>query len=237
MANVNRLKKEPFSPLRYPGGKAKLGSWFAELMIYNNLRNTTYIEPYAGGAGAALFLLFNNIVDKIVINDVDIAIFSIWHSILFETKEFIDKISSTNLDIPTWEKQKDIIENHHKHSLVEIGFAAFFLNRVNVSGIITGGPIGGRTQNGKYKLDARFKKTNLIERIERIATMKEKIMIFNEDALDFLDYIDTNFGTDYFIYLDPPYFKKGSQLYRNHYKADDHEKSKKNKITMVDNLR
>ena len=221
--NIKRFKKKPYSPLRYPGGKAKLGSWFAELIIYNKLKNVTYIEPYAGGAGAALFLLFNNIVDKIVINDADIAIFGIWHSILNETEEFIDKINKTNIDLKSWETHKYIIENHEKYSLIDIGFSAFFLNRVNVSGILKGGPIGGKKQNGKYKLNARFNKDKLIERVEKIASMKEKIFIHNKDALDFLEYIDKKSYANNFIYLDPPYFKKGSQLYRNHYKPDDHK--------------
>ena len=214
--------KNPYSPLRYPGGKAKLGPWLAELINYNKLTNLTYIEPYAGGAGAAFFLLFNKIVDKIIINDADIAIYGIWHSILYETERFIKTIKKTNLDINTWKKQRDIIENHKQHTLFEIGFAAFFLNRTNVSGIIKGGPIGGKDQKGKYKLNARFKKDKLIYRIENISKLSDKIKIYNNDAITLLHDIEKGFDKNTFIYLDPPYFKKGSQLYRNHYKIDDH---------------
>ena len=216
--------KKIFSPLRYPGGKAKLGPWLAELITYNNLNNTTYIEPYAGGAGASLYLLFNNYVKKIIINDIDIAIYAIWHSILNETDHFIKKLINTNIDIKTWEDQKEIITHPEKYSLFDLGFAAFFLNRTNVSGVIKGGPIGGKNQQGKFKIDARFKKNELINRIKNIAEYRKKIEIYNKDAIEFITQIKNNMSNKYFIYLDPPYYMKGSQLYRNHYKPNDHVK-------------
>ncbi len=71
-----------YSPLRYPGGKSCLSYFLAELIDLNKVKGGTYYELYAGGAGAALSLLFNDIVSKIVINDADYRIYAFWHSIL-----------------------------------------------------------------------------------------------------------------------------------------------------------
>ena len=70
------------SPLRYPGGKAKVAKIIAE----NNLLDGVYIEPYVGGASVALSLLFNEYVSRIIINDKDRAIYAFWHSVLFDTE-------------------------------------------------------------------------------------------------------------------------------------------------------
>lgn len=215
--------KSNFSPLRYPGGKSVLNKWMKELFIQNNLVGGTYAEPYAGGAGVALFLLFNNLAKKIIINDFDLAIYAIWHSIVNETDEFILKINKTKINLQEWEKQKHIIANPQKYSLFELGFASFFLNRTNVSGIIKGGPIGGRKQNGNYLIDCRFNKVALIEKIKLIGSRKNDIKLTNYDAIEFIDKIGMQIEKKSLIYFDPPYYVKGSQLYRNFYKHEDHK--------------
>lgn len=212
------------TPLRYPGGKAKLGPWFGELIKHNNLVGGTYVEPYAGGAGAAMYLLFNGLVDKIVINDADKAIYAIWYSILNNTDEFLSKLKDINIDMSNWYAQRDIINKPEQHTLLELGFAAFFLNRTNISGVIKGGVIGGKNQTGNYKMDARFKKDKLKRIILKIAAFRERITVHNLDAEQFIDYIMPTLPDSTLVYFDPPYYVKGSQLYRNHYKHDDHAK-------------
>ena len=108
------------------------------------------------------------------------------------------------------------------YSELEHGFAAFFLNRTNRSGILKGGVIGGKEQAGIYKLDARFKKDKLARRIEKIATYSSQIHIHNKDALVLLNSVDSIMPTRSLIYLDPPYYVKGQGLYRNFYNHDDH---------------
>lgn len=212
-----------YSPLRYPGGKAKLGPWLANLIQANKIEECCYIEPYAGGAGAALYLLLSKQVKRIVINDADPAIYALWYAILFDTDNFIQKIESTVIDINTWKIQKQIISDPNNNTLTDLGFSAFFLNRTNVSGVIKGGVIGGKDQTGKYKIDARFNKTSLIKRIKLISEHRDQITIYNEDAVDFLEITSKILPSNSIIYFDPPYYVKGSQLYRNHYKHDDHK--------------
>lgn len=211
------------TPLRYPGGKGRLGPWLAELMRYNKISGGVYVEPYAGGAGAALFLLTRGYVNHIIINDIDPVIYSFWWSVLNKKEEFTSAIYNTPVTMETWYNCKEIISNPSMYQMSEVGFATFFLNRTNRSGILSGGVIGGKNQNGNYKIDARFNKLKLIERINRISEMRNNISLYNMDALTFIDEIENDLPKKTLIYLDPPYYEKGSQLYRNHYKPSDHQ--------------
>lgn len=213
-----------YSPLRYPGGKAKLAP-FMELIIEKlNIQGGTYIEPFAGGAGVALSLLMEGHVENIVINDYDKAIYSIWRAILSETDNLIDRILETSVTIEEWKKQKHIyIHNNKKYSL-DLAFATFFLNRTNRSGILKAGPIGGIQQNGNYLIDARYNRENLVNRIKNIAKRKKNIKVYNKEILSFVDCILPKYGDDVLIYFDPPYFNKGHELYKNFFDKHDHSK-------------
>src|SRR5690625_1246846 len=156
-----------YSPLRYPGGKSKLTKQIISLFETNNYNNGVYIEPFAGGAGIALSLLLNNYVDRIHINDLDISIYSFWKAILEDSEKFIQLIWKTPITIDEWKFQKNIQENPESASTLELGFSTFYLNRTNISGIIKGGVIGGYSQNGNYKMDARFNKEKLVDRIQK----------------------------------------------------------------------
>lgn len=209
-----------YSPLRYPGGKASLSKYLAKLIEHNELNNCTYIEPFAGGAGAALNLLFNEYVDRVNINDLDKSIYAFWYSVVFLTDSFIEKVENVKITIAEWKKQKKVFTSE-SDSLLDLGFATFFLNRTNRSGILTGGPIGGIDQKGKWKIDARFNRKKLIERIHRIGLYRNRIDLTNLDGLDLLT--NLKMRNDLFIYIDPPYVNKASDLYLNHFTQKDHE--------------
>ena len=163
-----------YSPLRYPGGKSKLEPLMEMLIKQTGHSGGIYVEPFAGGAGIALELLEKGIVKEIVINDLDKGIYSFWKAILTETDRFIDDIRNVALTIDEWNRQRTIIDNCGKYSY-ELGFATFYLNRTNRSGIIKGGVIGGIEQSGSWKMDARFNRETLIERINKIANRKKYI--------------------------------------------------------------
>ncbi|MFA4920268.1 MAG: DNA adenine methylase [Thermodesulfovibrionales bacterium] len=217
---TSKSRKNYHSPLRYPGGKTSLLPFFEKIIEDHDLEKITYIEPFAGGAGAALALLLSGKVGRIVINDLDRAIYAFWKSSIFSSAKFIKKIKKTPVTVSEWKKQKAIY-NDPKANLFDLGFATFFLNRTNTSGILDGGLIGGLKQKSKYKIDARFNKDVLTERIQQIALYKDKISIFNKDGLQLIgEYLNKK---NAFIYLDPPYFEKGATLYLNHYKKEDHK--------------
>jgi DNA adenine methylase len=214
------------SPLRYPGGKYKLNKFIGKLVESNNC--STYIEPFAGGSALAISLLINKKVNKIIINDIDYSIYCFWESVLYRTSELIKLIKETQVTIEEWYRQKEIRNNIHSHDPLTIGFSTFFLNRTNRSGIIDkAGPIGGLQQKGKYLIDCRFNKYDLIERILKISNYRKNISIFNMDAIDFIDEVIVKTKNS-LTFFDPPYFKKGRKLYTNSYLYGDHESLAKN---------
>lgn len=210
-----------YTPLRYPGGKQKLFNYTKKLLENSGIKKCTYIEPFAGGAGLALNLLFSNVVENIVLNDIDRSIYAFWHSVLNETDSLCRLINNTSVTIEEWEKQREKQNHKDSISLLELGFSTFFLNRTNRSGIIQGGIIGGRDQSGQYKIDCRFNKGNLIKRIEKISQNKDSIRVYNLDAIELIHTVLTDINNA-FIFFDPPYYKKGPGLYENHYTHVDH---------------
>jgi DNA adenine methylase len=210
------------SPLRYPGAKWRLEKFVDSILVANNLRDGHYAEPFAGGASLAISLLLQNYVSNIHLNDLDRSIYAFWHSVLENTEDFLKLISETPVDMDTWHKQKAIQSNKYDVPLIELGFSTFFLNRTNRSGILNAGVIGGKHQDGQWKIDARYNKKNLTSRISRIAKMKDFIHLYNMDAVDFLRLCDSKLPPKSFIYLDPPYFVKGQELYLNFYDEENH---------------
>jgi DNA adenine methylase len=216
------IMTKTLSPLRYPGGKSKFYPDVKKILEINNLIGGTYIEPFAGGAGIALKLLINRDVDKIIINDVDPAIFAFWYSILNFTEDFCRLISKTRISIRQWRIQREIYRKLDTTDLLELGFSTFFLNRTNVSGVLKGGIIGGLKQDGKYQIDARFNKKGLIAKINNLAQYKEKMVLLNIDAFDLLNSEEFKKAKKTFVNFDPPYVNKGSRLYKNSFLEDDH---------------
>lgn len=211
-----------YSPLRYPGGKSKLAPFMEIIIDKLDIKGGTYVEPFAGGAGIALELLQKNIVERIVINDYDKAIAAFWKAVVNENERFIQKMYETPVTIDEWYRQRIIVQNTKKYSF-ELGFATFFLNRTNRSGIINGGPIGGYDQNGKWKLDVRFNKQKLEKRIRSIGERKEDIYVYNKDAKSLIVNYLPRYGERTLVYFDPPYFEKGKELYMNYFTLKDHK--------------
>lgn len=211
------------SPLRYPGGKSCLYPLVSDLLKINDLELEHYAEPYAGGAGLALSLLFSGNVSDIHLNDVDPSISAFWWSVLNENEHLCYKVEKTPVTIEEWHRQKEIFAEQDISDPLSLGFSAFFLNRTNRSGIIkNAGVIGGLKQNGNYLIDCRFNKENLKNRIQRIARYKSRIHLYRRDALDFINQDCAKLPQKSFLCIDPPYFKKGSSLYTSFYNPNDH---------------
>ena len=213
-----------FTPLRYPGGKGKLAAYIKCLMKTNRLLDGEYVEPYAGGAAIALELLFHEYVSRIHINDVSRPVHAFWKSVLQHTEELCRLVIDTPLTVKSWDQQKQVLANPAEHDEITLGFATFFLNRTNRSGILNGGIIGGRDQSGPWKIDARFNAPELVHRITAIAGMKGRISLTCQDALKFLKTGITRWPEKTLIYLDPPYYVKGRELYYDFYQHEDHER-------------
>lgn len=220
MGKVGKVNKS--SPLRYPGGKAAMSGLLAELRRINGLGDRPIAEPFAGGAGASLNLLFNEEAPEIYINDADPAIHDFWWSVVRHSDDFTKLLSRTRVSMAEWRRQRAVYSGGGRHSRLRRGFSAFFLNRCNRSGIISGGgPIGGVQQTGEWKIDARYNKEKLIQRCLRIAEYRERIHTSDLDGVDFIQTV-SEAGIAPFLFIDPPYYVKGPTLYLNKLTHDYH---------------
>jgi len=224
-----------YSPLRYPGGKNKLSAFIAKICMDNKIHGH-YVEPYAGGSSVALFLLLEGYVSRITINDKDRSIYAFWHSVLNNSEVLCNLIDNTDITIENWYIQKEVQRNKENVDLLTLGFSTLFLNRTNRSGIIKGGVIGGIKQEGSYKIDCRFNRNEIKQRIKLIAKYAKFIRLYNDDAIELIDRIQGEAdNANTVFYFDPPYYLKADQLYMNHY-MDEHHKSVSDKIKAIKNI-
>lgn len=208
------------SPLRYPGGKAALARLFGQIIDRLGLTSPKYVEPFAGGAGAGIVLLQRDQIDELVINDVDPAVHAFWRSVADNADELASLIAETPLTVEEWRAQKETYRNADPSDPLTLGFAFFYLNRTNRSGILNAGPIGGMKQTGNYKIDARFNREKLAERIRAIGELSDRITVLRNDGVA----VTRKYATDpsAFLYVDPPYVDMGGSLYMNSFTHRDH---------------
>ncbi len=212
-----------YSPLRYPGGKGRLSGFVQRMFEENKLLDGHYVEPYAGGAAVALSLLFMEYASHVHINDISKPVYYFWKAVLDDTDALCKMIRDKKVTVAQWKRQRNVLRDFRNHSYLEVAFSMFFLNRTNRSGIVhTGGMIGGYEQTGEWKLDARYNKPELINRIETIAAYSNRILVSNKDAEDFLSDTIPALPAKTLVFLDPPYFEQGHSLYENHYRPEDH---------------
>jgi DNA adenine methylase len=209
------------TPLRYPGGKTQLAPFVAELLRTNDLLQCVYCEPFAGGAGIACRLLLDGTIAEAWINDIDPAIYAFWHCVLNSTERLCERIAGAEVNIDEWHRQRKVYAEE-RANLLDLGFAILFLNRTNRSGILKGGVIGGLNQTGKYPIDCRFGRDELIRKIRRIALYKEQIHLTCIDARRYISSELKKLPKHALVNVDPPYYRAGPDLYTNAYVHKDH---------------
>ena len=220
--------KQYYSPLRYPGGKTSLFNFLERIIECNRINRCKYVEGFAGGAGAALKLLMHEVVEDIYLNDLDPLVYAFWKALVQQPENLCRLIQDTSVNISEWEKRHRIFENkEHWHNISELdlGFTGFFLNRCNRSGIFNAGPIGGKQQAGKWKINARYNQKELIQRIQKIALYRDRINLFNKDASTFLRWLQLQNldPREVLCYLDPPYVAQGRELYEHYFTEKQHK--------------
>lgn len=208
------------SPMRYPGGKRKLSNFVKLLMLRNELVGAEYVEPYAGGASVALALLFEEYAAHVHINDLNPSVYALWKAVLDEPEEMCRRITEVEVTVDEWHRQRAIQDLDDPDGL-DLAFSTFFLNRTSRSGVIGGGIIGGYDQKGKWKIDARFNRADLTQRIRKIGRFASRITVSGMDASQLITEHVASLDRP-FLYLDPPYYAKGADLYQSFYRHDDH---------------
>lgn len=211
-----------YTPLRYPGGKRRLATTIMRLLEANSLKDVEYAEVYAGGAAVALALLMEEYASVIRINDLNRAVYAFWHTVLNDNDGLCQRVKKTRITMPEWHRQREVYLNRETADLADLGFATLFLNRTNRSGIIGGGVIGGQKQTGKWGLDARFGKQGIIDKIRRIGRYRSRILLYQQDALEFTKRVVPTMGRNRFVFFDPPYIENGNDLYLNNYDIEGH---------------
>ncbi len=213
-----------FSPSQHCfGGKRKLVGFMKLVLEENDLLDGTFVEVYAGGAACAIRLLVHGSASRIYLNDLNSGIHAFWTCVIEQPEELMKAITEVPVTMDEWHRQKAIQKDQNTHTPLEVGLSTFFLNRTNRSGIISGGVISGTQQTGRWTLDARCAKPDLIRRIEQIAALSSRIRLYHTDASDFIrDVLPGIPGTKSLVYLDPPYYHMGPTLYENQYTHDDH---------------
>lgn len=210
------------SPLRYPGGKGALSGFLGRLIEARSPRCDVYVEPYAGGAGAAVRLLLDEYVDTIVLNDLDAGIAAMWEAVFTSTSDLARMVETTDVSLDTWHEQRGVYAARDSSTdELGLGFATFFLNRTNRSGILNARPIGGLRQTGKWKIDARYNRRALAERIRRLGGYRNRVTVASEDGVEI---VRRYLGRRTFVYADPPYLTAGKDLYLNAMTFADHQR-------------
>lgn len=220
LSSVRAHRGVVHTPLRYPGGKTRLTSFLRRVIEGGGWSNCVYVEPYAGGAGAALSLLHDGVVPRVVINDLDPSIHAFWVAVTRHSALFLEKFDATQLTLEEWHEQRDVYRAADASDPVALGFATFFLNRTNRSGIMNAGIIGGQAQSGRYRLDARFNREDLRRKLVWIGAVADAISVCNRDGVEVL--AEAVASEETFCYIDPPYYDKGSYLYLNSFAEAGH---------------
>ena len=214
-AYARRPSSRALSPFRYPGGKGFLTDLLRQKLMEIPGPTRGYAEPFCGGAGAAINLLLDGDADSIFINDLDARVYSAWMAIVTETERFVDCLERAKVTVDEWHRQKRIATDHVSGYSFEAGFATFFLNRTSRAGIVIGsGPVGGYEQSGNWKIDARFYRDTMVNRVKHIGAKRQSILVSNLSATDFLQSLHSSGrAANTFVFIDPPYFEIGSRLY------------------------
>lgn len=216
------MSSHEISPLRYPGGKGSLAPFLGRLIQGQRRRPETYVEPFAGGAGAALRLLYDEYIDQIVLNDLDPGVAAFWRSVFTATEDLARMIEKADVTIAAWHLHHATYQARaESEDDLRLGFATFFLNRTNRSGILNARPIGGLQQTGAWKIDARFNREALAWRVRELGNYRNRVTIAEEDGVRLVErFLDK----EHFVYADPPYLQRGSDLYLNALTWEDHQR-------------
>ncbi len=198
-----------------------MAPFIAQLVRAQGPRPSVYAEPFAGGAGAAVKLLVDEVVEAIRINDLDPGLAAFWRSVFNHTDALVGKIETAKVSVPAWRRHRNVYLNPHEQDDLTLGFATFFLNRCNRSGILTARPIGGVDQTGTWKIDARFNRADLANRVAYLGEFRNRVQVSSDDARAFLKALSDR-SRSVLVYVDPPYIAQGDQLYLDRLAYEDH---------------
>ena len=221
---------------RYPGGKKKLFEIVrAELLKQCSFEDLEYREPFWGGGGVGIRLIEKHKeIKKLWINDWDSALCCLWYCVLQYKKELIAKIKDFTPSVEAFYQYKSELSSLQgidgnkplkSTEIIELGFKKLVIHQLSYSGLgtMSGGPLGGVKQASKYKIDCRWSPKTLCNKIEKIHALLVQVEYIKCTNKDFTEIID-NYDNDAIIYLDPPYYEQGANLYQHSFTEVQHTK-------------
>jgi len=206
------------SPLRYPGGKAAMTSWLTDLFAQQvgDLPVEVWLEPCAGGAGAALTLLDRDAINEAWLVDANPGIAAFWETVVADGPALAGLVERTAPTLDLYDTSRALLEAPEEADRFRLGYAAFIVNRCSRSGIVapTSGPMGGRTSNGDWSLGARFTAGALADRIRHVHSMRGRLRVHQGDGIAYLEELgDSGIADEVVAFVDPPYIREGNRLY------------------------
>lgn len=204
--------------LRYPGSKKFLKPVISNWIQTHGLQESTFYEPFCGGASLGLGLLTSGHIKKLVLADKDRTVRALWQCVFSDYGWLQRAIKTREVSLDMWNK----IKMSKPITRRENAWKCLYLNRTCFSGISKGGPIGGQTQSSKYKIDCRFNRLTLSKAVKELANHKGSVKVLPTRTWDkTVQHAEKD--NNAIIYLDPPYFLKGKLLYNEFFNYSDHQ--------------
>jgi DNA adenine methylase len=217
------------SPLRYPGSKQKLVPYLVELLHHNDVQIDTLVEPFVGGGSVFLHLLMNGLAKNVIIADKDPLIASFWSVVFSEPEALVSYVRRARVTLKSFYRYKRVLKHPGGFGQDQQARACLFLNRTSFSGLLTQkvGPLGGKNQNSPYSIDCRFIRQTLVTRIRALSKFADRVTVLNWDWRKTISYTEELLAENgshksLFLYLDPPFYRKASDLYPICFQEQDH---------------
>lgn len=221
------------SPLRYPGGKVRMTSWLVEVFdqLVMPMEVEVWIEPFGGGAGAALMALEAHHVPDAWIVEANPALAAFWTTIMADDGRLAARVETTTPSLELFmESRETVAAAMAGESTVDredLGYAAFVLNRCSRSGMVLGnvGPIGGKTQAGRHTVASRFHGERLADRIRAVSAFGQSFRVFEGDGISYIENLTgSGIEDEVFVFADPPYLGVGNSLYSQGMAPEQHQR-------------
>lgn len=220
------------SPLRYPGGKATMAAWLADVFEQQAgfMDVEIWLEPFAGGAGAGLTLLDRDAVEEVWLVDRNPSIAAFWQTVIHDGAALARLVEDTVPTIDLYDQSSELVRAADAGDDIDrfdLGYAAFMVNRCSRSGMIspTAGVMGGRGQSGEWSIASRFNAKALADRILHVHTMRSRLRVWHDDGISFIEGADeSGIGDELMMFVDPPYIREGNRLYANGFDEAAHRR-------------
>lgn len=205
--------KVQVSPLRWPGGKSRLAGDILQMCDTDHMLN--FIEPFAGGGSVGLSLLMSGNIKELYLNDKDYGIYSLFQVIKTDPFPLLELIDNFVPSKEEYRKAQTIVNRKYVGcDLLAAAWNLLITNRLSFSGIVKA--------NCMSDPAARWTPKTLRKRILDIHSYSSHIHLSNQDACEFIE--EMYWMPHATLFIDPPYYEKGKQLYSDYYTEEEHEK-------------